>query len=59
MKAVLFAVKEIWLEMLEARNRMSHTYDAKDALKVYEKLKSFVEPLQALVSSLKEVGVGH
>ena len=59
MKAVLFAVKEIWLEMLEARNRMSHTYDAKDALKVYEKLRSFIEPLQALVASLNEASAGH
>ena len=45
----------VWLNMLEARNRMSHTYDAKDALKVYEKLRGFVGPLQALVLSLKRV----
>jgi nucleotidyltransferase substrate binding protein (TIGR01987 family) len=43
----------VWLEMLEARDRMSHTYDAKDALKVYEKLEQFVEPLKALVKNLK------
>ena len=44
----------IWLEMLEARNRMSHTYDAKDALRVYEKLSGFIEPLKSLAHSLKE-----
>lgn len=43
-----------WLEMLDARNRMSHTYDAKDALKVYEKLGGFVAPFQALSQSLEE-----
>lgn len=53
------ADEEVWLEMLEARNRMSHTYDAKDALKVYEKLRGFIESLQALVSSLKEAGAGN
>ncbi|MEN9902397.1 MAG: hypothetical protein RL651_1061 [Pseudomonadota bacterium] len=35
---------------------MSHTYDAKDALKVYEKLEQFVEPLKALVKNLKAAG---
>lgn len=44
----------VWLEMLEARNRMSHTYDAKDALRVYEKLNGFIEPLKSLAHSLKE-----
>lgn len=33
---------------------MSHTYDAKDALKVYEKLKDFVSPFYALAKNLKE-----
>ena len=43
----------VWLHMLEARNRMSHTYDAKDALKVYERLNEFVAPLRSLLTSLK------
>ena len=44
----------VWLEMLEARNRMSHTYDAKDAIKVYGQLADFIEPLKALVMKLGE-----
>lgn len=43
----------LWLAMLEARNRMSHTYDAKDALKVYEKLNEFVAPIHTLIKNLK------
>lgn len=35
-------------------HRMSHTYDANDALKVYEKLNSFIEPLKSLAHNLKE-----
>lgn len=48
----------IWLEMLEARNRMSHTYDAKDAIKVYGQLADFIEPLKALVMKLEEASRG-
>jgi hypothetical protein len=32
---------------------MSHPYDAKDALKVYEKLNGFVAPLKTLCDELK------
>jgi nucleotidyltransferase substrate binding protein (TIGR01987 family) len=45
--------EEVWLEMLEARNRMSHTYKAKDALTVYDSLPSFIPALTGLCSALK------
>ena len=48
----------VWLEMLEARNRMSHTYDAKDAIKVFGQLAGFIEPLKALVMKLGEASRG-
>jgi nucleotidyltransferase substrate binding protein (TIGR01987 family) len=46
--------EEIWLQMLEARNKMSHTYDTHEALKVYSLLKSFLPELQSLCRSLKQ-----
>lgn len=44
--------ENIWLEMLEARNKMSHTYDTQEALKVYASLRSFLPELQKLSQSL-------
>nr|VFJ95636.1 MAG: nucleotidyltransferase substrate binding protein, HI0074 family [Candidatus Kentron sp. H]VFJ96269.1 MAG: nucleotidyltransferase substrate binding protein, HI0074 family [Candidatus Kentron sp. H]VFK02391.1 MAG: nucleotidyltransferase substrate binding protein, HI0074 family [Candidatus Kentron sp. H] len=45
-----------WLEMLDARNRMSHTYNASDAMAIYERLPEFVGPLENLVDHLKDLG---
>jgi len=47
--------EELWLDMLASRNLMSHTYEAQDALKVYEKLGSYVSPLQKLYRNLDKV----
>lgn len=44
--------QEPWLEMLEARNRMSHTYNAEEALEVFDQLERFRLPLRDLHRSL-------
>ena len=45
--------EEIWLDMLSARNRMSHTYNATDALMVYVRLKEYRQELENLLAVLK------
>jgi nucleotidyltransferase substrate binding protein (TIGR01987 family) len=47
--------EELWLDMLASRNRMSHTYEAGEALTVYEKLGSYVSPLQQLCRNLDTI----
>jgi len=43
----------VWLEMLQARNRMAHTYDVDRALTVFSQLKApFLPALQALLKRL-------
>lgn len=44
-----------WLAMIEARNRMSHTYNAKDALKIYAQLSSFLAALKGLSEKLNTI----
>jgi len=48
------AEEAVWLKMLEARNRMSHTYDAKRALEVYLQLGDFLPALVALREHLQD-----
>lgn len=44
----------MWLQMLDARNRMSHTYDAKRALEIYGQLAGFLPELQRLHENLSQ-----
>ena len=43
----------LWLEMLSDRNRMAHTYNAADAMKVYESLNKYLPVFDYLLKSLK------
>jgi nucleotidyltransferase substrate binding protein (TIGR01987 family) len=45
--------EEIWLAMLSARNRMAHTYNATDALMVYDRLEEYRQELEKLLAVLK------
>jgi len=47
--------QEPWLQMLEARNRMSHVYSAEEALGVYESLSNFRLPFGQLSARLREL----
>ena len=43
-----------WLRMLEARNLMAHTYDARRALSVYDELPGFATALRSLLGALEK-----
>jgi nucleotidyltransferase substrate binding protein (TIGR01987 family) len=46
----------IWLSMLDARNRMAHTYEATKALGIYESLGDFAIGLRLLYTTLQGLG---
>ena len=48
----------IWLEMLSARNRLTHTYDASYALEIYAALPAFLPALGKLLAALEEETFG-
>lgn len=45
----------IWLDMLSARNRMTHTYDHSKATETYDVLPGFFKALQELQQTLRYV----
>lgn len=49
---------EIWLQMLQDRNRTSHTYDEECALEIFENIKNiYLNPIKKLVENIeKEIG---
>jgi nucleotidyltransferase substrate binding protein (TIGR01987 family) len=51
--AKLIAEEDVWLTMLDARNAMSHTYNADEALEMYKKLPEFNTALSQLLNTLK------
>ncbi|MEA1870038.1 MAG: HI0074 family nucleotidyltransferase substrate-binding subunit [Euryarchaeota archaeon] len=46
--------EERWLELLEARNLTSHTYDQEVAMDVYETVKDNCEVFESLLKELKK-----
>lgn len=49
------ANENVWLDMLEARNKMSHTYNAQSALIIYRALPEFLPELKVLLQRLQGV----
>ena len=45
--------EEVWLSMLESRNRMAHTYDAERALEIYDQLPAYAMSLRELIGELR------
>ncbi|MFH1761733.1 MAG: HI0074 family nucleotidyltransferase substrate-binding subunit [bacterium] len=46
--------EELWLDMLDSRNRMPHTYDADYAFEVYSSISSYLPEFKKLLSNLEK-----
>ena len=44
--------EEVWLQMLQARNLMSHTYNESMALKVFDSLASFLKAMKDFLNKI-------
>ena len=44
--------ENVWLDMLNTRNRMSHTYDSQSALGIYQNLPLYCKEIQSLYHTL-------
>ena len=54
-KANLIKDGQSWIDMLEDRNKTSHIYDEKQALKIYDKIKeNHFRPLEEFRKNIKE-----
>lgn len=47
--------EELWLDMLMSRNKMSHTYNAAEAIHVFDRLSDYARALQKLVGALSSL----
>jgi len=47
--------EKAWLSMLEARNLMSHTYQAEQALQVYKNLPLYLEEFKTMQKALDKL----
>ena len=45
--------EEIWIQMLNDRNLMTHTYDSAEALNVYKNLSDYLDQFKVLLSGIK------
>jgi nucleotidyltransferase substrate binding protein (TIGR01987 family) len=47
--------EEVWLAMLSARNKMSHTYSAEEAIDIYDQLPVYADALWLLAEKSSEL----
>jgi nucleotidyltransferase substrate binding protein (TIGR01987 family) len=46
--------EELWLQMLDDRNRTSHTYDEPTATQIYENIKDYCPEITKLVKLIRD-----